>query len=86
MTVSTRSSCAARSVVRISEGRYHVELPTEPPPAALLEELAAASATLVSLNPIRDTLEDYFVRQVTSAEVLARDRGLGPVVADGGRE
>jgi ABC-2 type transport system ATP-binding protein len=66
-----------RSVVRIGEGRYQLELPLEPSPARLLGELTAAGAALVSLNPIRDTLEDYFVEQVTTPEVLAADRGLG---------
>ena len=82
-TLARSLASQARTVVRISEGRYHVELAVDPPPDRVLAELAAAGATLVSLNPIRDTLEDYFVQQVTSADVLARDRGLGPVVSDG---
>ena len=53
-----------RRAVRIDEGRYLLELPYEPPPDRLLAELSAAGAHLVSLNPIRDTLEDFFVRQV----------------------
>ena len=40
----------------------------------LLAQLTAAGATLVSLNPIRETLEDFFVQQVTSAEVMTMDR------------
>ena len=50
--------------VRIDEGRYMLELPLDPPPERLLAELSAAGASLVSLNPIRDTLEDFFVRHV----------------------
>ena len=73
----------ARTFVKISDGRYHVELPVDPAPDRVLADLAAAGATLVSLNPIRDTLEDYFVRQVTSPDVLARDRGLGAAHAGG---
>jgi hypothetical protein len=30
----------------------------------------------VSLNPIRQTLEDFFVQQVTSPDVLATRQGL----------
>jgi hypothetical protein len=30
----------------------------------------------VSLNPIRQTLEDFFVQQVTAPDVLASTRGL----------
>jgi ABC-2 type transport system ATP-binding protein len=77
-TLARSLESRARTVVRISEGRYHVELPVDPPPDRVLAELAAAGATLVSLNPLRDTLEDFFVQQVTRADVLARDRGLGP--------
>jgi hypothetical protein len=30
----------------------------------LLRDLTAGGATLVSLNPLRDTLEDFFVKKV----------------------
>jgi len=56
-----------RRAVRISEGRYSFELPLDPPPERLLAELTAAGARLVSLNPIRETLEDIFVKRVASA-------------------
>lgn len=71
-------SLAARatSVVRISDGRYHVELPLDQPPDRVVAELAASGATLVSLNPLRDTLEDFFVRQVNAPEIQRHDRGL----------
>jgi ABC-2 type transport system ATP-binding protein len=54
----------ARRLVRIAEGRYSIELPLDPPPDRLLAELTAAGAALVSLNPLRETLEDFFVKQV----------------------
>ena len=57
-------ACAMR-VVPISEGRYAFDLPLDMPTERVLADLSAAGATLVSLNPLRDTLEDYFVRQVT---------------------
>jgi ABC-2 type transport system ATP-binding protein len=50
--------------VRIEEGRYMIELPLEPGPDRLLTELTAGGAHLVSLTPMRDTLEDFFVRHV----------------------
>ena len=53
-----------RRAVRIDDGRYMLELPYDPPPDRLLAELTAGGAQLVSLNPIRDTLEDFFVRHV----------------------
>jgi len=62
---------------RISERRYAVELPLDPPPDRLLAELAAAGATLVSINPVRDTLEDFFMQKVT-APAPGRGAGLRP--------
>jgi ABC-2 type transport system ATP-binding protein len=53
--------------VDLGGGRYTLELPLDPPPERLLGDLTAAGARLVSLNPIRDTLEDVFVRQVAGA-------------------
>jgi ABC-2 type transport system ATP-binding protein len=54
----------ARRITKISEGRYTVELPLDPPPDRVVSEIAAAGATVVSLNPLRETLEDIFVEQV----------------------
>ena len=72
-----------RRTVRISEGRYTLELPLDPPPERLLAELTAGGAHLASLNPIRDTLEDVFVKSVTAPDVLSASRGLdhGPGAA-----
>ena len=66
-----------RRTVRLGEGRFMLDLPLEPPPERLLGELTAGGAHLVSLNPIRQTLEDFFVEQVTTPEVATADRGLG---------
>ena len=65
-----------RSVVRIGDGRYSFELPLEPAPERLVAELTAAGAHLVSLNPIRDTLEDIFVKRVRSAPTRAETANL----------
>jgi ABC-2 type transport system ATP-binding protein len=54
----------ARHVVEIGGDRYQVELPAETPPERLVGELTARGARLVSLNPVRATLEDFFVEQV----------------------
>jgi ABC-2 type transport system ATP-binding protein len=67
-----------RRVVRIGDARYQLELPLEPGPERLLAELTAAGAHLVSLNPIRETLEDFFVQQVTTEDVMTYRRGLEP--------
>jgi len=65
-----------RRAVKISEGRYTLDLPLEPPPELLLADLTAVGAHMVSLNPIRETLEDVFVERVTAADVLQTRRGL----------
>ena len=70
--VLERARPRVRRVTEISPGRYSLELPLEERPEQLLGELVATGAKLVSLNPIRDTLEDFFVQQVTEAGEGAR--------------
>ena len=70
--VLERLRASVRRVTEISAGRYSLELPLEQQPDRLLTELTAKGARLVSLNPIRDTLEDFFVRQVAEAGAVAR--------------
>ena len=48
----------------IGGGRFALELPTDAPPEKLLAELTADGAQLVSLNPLRETLETFFVERV----------------------
>ncbi len=62
----------ARTVVAVAGGRYVIELPPDGRPEELLRELVAAGATLVSLNPLRETLEDLFVRRVAEIGQGAR--------------
>jgi ABC-2 type transport system ATP-binding protein len=71
------------NAVRISDGRYTLDLPLEPPPEHLLAELTAAGAHLVSLNPVRGTLEDFFVQEVTAPRVLHAEQGLEDARAGG---
>ena len=52
---------------------YALELPPTAAPDRVLSELTARGARLVSLTPVRETLEDYFVRQTADAPT---DRGL----------
>src|SRR5262245_48823317 len=58
-----------RRAVRIAEGRYAFELQLETAPDRLLAEAAAQGAALISLNPIRQTLEDFFVQKVSAQDV-----------------
>ena len=53
-----------QQVTQLGDRRYSRELPLEPPPEVLLRDLIAGGAQLVSLNPLRDTLEDFFVKKV----------------------
>jgi ABC-2 type transport system ATP-binding protein len=52
-------------VTAVGDQRYSLELPLEPPPDQLLRDLQAEGAQLVSLNPVRETLEDFFVKKVS---------------------
>jgi ABC-2 type transport system ATP-binding protein len=69
----------ATKVVSLGADRYTFELTPDQLPDQLLAEIRLAGATLVSLNPLRETLEDLFVQQVASPEASAHDRGLGAV-------
>jgi hypothetical protein len=52
-----------------------VDLPADAQPERLMHELAGRGVQVVSLNPLRETLEDYFVHAV--AEAAPRDtRGI----------
>jgi ABC-2 type transport system ATP-binding protein len=58
----------ARSVTALHDGRYAVELPPEAPESAV-QAWSAAGARIVSLNPLRKTLEDFFVKHVAQTAV-----------------
>ncbi|MBA3641879.1 MAG: hypothetical protein H0W53_21980, partial [Acidobacteria bacterium] len=69
----------ATRLTEISSGRYTVELPLGEAPEAVVTMLAGAGASIISLNPVRDTLEDFFVQQIAAAGAGAR----ADVVGDG---
>jgi ABC-2 type transport system ATP-binding protein len=52
------------AVTRISIDRCHVVLPADATPDEAIARMTATGGRLVSLNPVRDTLEDFFVAQV----------------------
>jgi ABC-2 type transport system ATP-binding protein len=54
----------ARSITALAHGRYAVDLPPDVGPERLMHELGAHGVQVVSLNPLRETLEDYFVQTV----------------------
>jgi ABC-2 type transport system ATP-binding protein len=67
-----RVRARARRLLTIAGDRYVIELPPDGRPEEMLRELTGAGATLVSLNPLRETLEDVFVRRVTEIGEGAR--------------
>ena len=68
----SRFTPAVRRATEISPGRYSLELSLDHPPDRILAELTAAGASLVSLNPLRDTLEDFFMKRVAEMGAGAR--------------
>jgi ABC-2 type transport system ATP-binding protein len=64
-----------KQATEISPQRYSLELPLDIAPERMLTDLAASGAKLVSLNPLRDTLEDFFVRRVAEVGEGARAAG-----------
>ena len=61
----------------IAPQRYTLDLPLTVAPDQLLRELTASGARLISLTPLRDTLEDFFVRRVAEVGEGARASGSG---------
>jgi ABC-2 type transport system ATP-binding protein len=65
----------ATRLTEISSGRYTIELPLTETPERAVTMIAAAGASIVSVNPLRDTLEDFFVQQIASVGAGARAEG-----------
>jgi ABC-2 type transport system ATP-binding protein len=51
----------------LTHGRYTIQVAANRRPEELMTELTGRGATVESLNPLRDTLEDYFVKQIGAA-------------------
>ncbi|HWI19682.1 MAG TPA: ABC transporter ATP-binding protein [Vicinamibacterales bacterium] len=63
-----------RSITAIADGQYMIDVPAEVAPERILIDLARGGARVISLHPVRDTLEDFFIRQVNSA--APRETGI----------
>jgi ABC-2 type transport system ATP-binding protein len=72
--VRARLAPQVRGITALAHGRYTIELAPDASPERFVHELAASGAQVVSLNPLRETLEDYFVQSVGAA--AARETGL----------
>ena len=57
----------ASRVTELGPGRYTVELPLAEAPERVIPDLAATGATIVSMQPVRETLEDFFMQRVAEA-------------------
>jgi ABC-2 type transport system ATP-binding protein len=82
-----RLGARVRRRTEIAPYRYALELPLAAQPERVLADLVATGATLVSLNPLRETLEDFFVRRVAEmgprAEPAGAPDGASRVRQDG---
>ncbi len=61
-----------RKVTAIAAGRYAVEIGPTADPLRVARQLTEQGGRLVSINPVHDTLEDLFVRQVGRAAGTSR--------------
>jgi len=76
-TALERVRPTATRVTEISPGRYSLELSLNEPPDRILSELVSTGASVVSLNPLRETLEDFFVQRVNAMGAGARGEREG---------
>ena len=74
-TVKASLGKRVTSITPLANDRYTLELPTSESPGPLIRDLTLQGVQLVSLTPLRATLEDYFVSVVGTAP--RRDAG-GP--------
>ena len=76
-TVLEKATASGQVVRATSLGaqRYALEVPLSAAPDRIAADLVAHGAQLVSINPVRETLEDFFVREIGAAPP---DRRLDP--------
>jgi len=67
-----RIRARARRIQAIAGDRYVIDLPPDGRPEETLRELTGAGATMISINPLRETLEDVFIRRVAEMGEGAR--------------
>ena len=65
--VADRLASRMTRVTEIAPGRFSITAPASIAPETLVAELVAAGASLVSVTPLRVTLEDVFVARVAGA-------------------
>ena len=63
----------ALRVQPVAGDRYVIDLPPDARPEDVARELSGGGAALISINPLRETLEDVFVRRVAEIGKGARE-------------
>jgi ABC-2 type transport system ATP-binding protein len=69
---------AVRHVAWIGDGRFTIELTPDAEPERIIADLRSRGGRLVSLNPLRTTLEDVFMEQVRASQSAASARRFMP--------
>lgn len=64
--IADRLGSRVSKLTRIADDRYSFELAAHDRPEPFVAELAAAGASIVSVTPLRTTLEDVFLAHVTT--------------------
>jgi ABC-2 type transport system ATP-binding protein len=59
-------------ITEIGAGRFTLELPLTQAPERVIPDVASTGATVISMNPLRETLEDFFVHRIQAAGAGAR--------------
>jgi ABC-2 type transport system ATP-binding protein len=75
MTGDAAAALAARgaAATALGDGRYHVVLPSTASSEEAIALATSVGAELVSMNPVRDTLEDFFLAHVQQSPRRAFD-------------
>jgi ABC-2 type transport system ATP-binding protein len=63
----TALGARVKRIVPLAHNRFALELPPDPP-ETVIAELTRQRGRVLSLNPVRDTLEDVFVRQIAASQ------------------
>ena len=66
--LQTQLAARVRGIRALSHGRFTIQIGADEHPERLMAELRAHGVGVESLNPLRDTLEDFFLKHVKAAK------------------
>jgi ABC-2 type transport system ATP-binding protein len=78
----SRLGLPLQKVTKIDAHRYALEVAPHMKPEDVVARVIGPTGRLISVNPIRETLEDFFVRQVADAGSASRFVGAPEAAAD----